>query len=85
MRLETTLSFGLDEYSRLPVDTLSNIGEKDLCIPACKSLKVQFSILYRCIIIKKSIDARKKSRIRISFRVCLTDEPEHKEYDEVIK
>ena len=76
MKLETTLSFGLDEYSRLPVDTLANTGEKDLRIPACKSLKKQFSLKYRCIIIKKSIDARKKAQIRISFRVCLTDESE---------
>ncbi|MEI8198496.1 MAG: hypothetical protein WCG21_00400 [Eubacteriales bacterium] len=76
MRLETTLSFGLDEYSRLPVDTIANTGEKNLLIPACHSLKKQVSSELRCIILKKSIDARKKNRILISFRVCLTDENE---------
>ena len=77
MRLETTLSFGLDEYSRLPVDTIANTGEKDLMIAACHTFKKQVSSGFRCIILKKSIDARKKNRIHISFRVCLTDETEN--------
>jgi len=85
MRLETTLSFGLDEYSRLPVDTSANTGEKDLLISACHSLKKQVLSEFRCIILKKSIDARKKNQIRISFRVCLTDEPEHEAENDVYK
>lgn len=88
MRLETTLSFSLDEYSRLP-DFTNNTGahdiddahfrEKDLLIPACRSVKKPVSPKVRCIILKKSIDARKKSQIRITFRVCLTDETEKTE------
>jgi len=85
MRLETTLSFGLDEYSRLPVDTIANTGEKDLMIAACHTLKKQVSSGFRCIILKKSIDARKKNRIHISFRVCLTDETENDADTDVYK
>ena len=76
MRLETTLTFGLDEYSRLPDDPSSNTGEKDLLVSACHALKQPVSSGFRCEISKKSIDARKKSQIRITFRVYLTDEPD---------
>ena len=73
MKLETTLSFGLDEYISLPDDDV-NAGEKNLLVPACLALKRKASSRYRCIIIKKSIDARKKAQVRITFRVCVTDE-----------
>jgi len=79
MRLETSLSFGLDEYDRLPADVHTNSGEKDLRNYACLSLGKPVSSAFRCVILKKSIDARKKSNIKITFRVYLTDESEQKE------
>jgi len=83
MRLETSLSFGLDEYDRLPADIHTNSGEKDLRNYACLSLRKPVSSDLRCIILKKSIDARKKSKIKITFRVCLTDDSEQEGKDAV--
>lgn len=84
MNLEKDLSFDLDEYSRLPVDVLSNTDEKDLLLPACRANGIPVSRKLRCIIIKKSIDARKKNQIRIHFRVRLTDQPDKEEDTHVI-
>jgi len=76
MKLETTLSFGLDEYNQLPLSPDLNNEEKDLLKSACAALKIPFKSNMRSVIIKKSVDARKKSQIRITFRVCVTDIPE---------
>jgi len=75
MTQEITLHFGLDEYGMLPADT-SGSGEKNLRGPAFQSIGKPECASVRCIILKKSIDARKKNNIRITFRICLTDEPE---------
>lgn len=76
MRLETTLTFSLDEFAGLLRDDTTLIDEKLLLIPACRALNLKVLPKYRCSILKKSIDARKKSRILITIRVCLTDESE---------
>lgn len=72
MDIETTLSFGPDEYLSLR-DDLQNPGEKDLLTPALKSLGRKPGPDLRLIILKKSVDARKKNRILITFRVRITD------------
>lgn len=83
MRNEIGLAFSLEEYDRLPLDRKANTGEKDLVIPACHSLKMKVSPGIRCIILKKSVDARKKARILFTFRVILTDEEDtEQEYDD---
>ena len=83
MKYEINLAFSLEQYEQLPLDIKAGTGEKDLLIPACHSLKKKVSPKFRCIIVKKSVDARKKSGILITFRVILTDEENSKqEYDE---
>ena len=72
MDIETTLSFGPDEYLSLP-DDLNNPGEKELLASALKSIKKRPGPGLRLVILKKSVDARKKNRILITFRVRITD------------
>lgn len=72
MDIETTLSFGPDEYLALP-DDRENPGEKDLLVPALRSLRKKPMPGLRLVIVKKSVDARKKSRILLTFRVRITD------------
>jgi uncharacterized FAD-dependent dehydrogenase len=79
MNLEIDLSFDLKEYGLLPVDVMSDVNEKDLLPSACRTAGISVSPKMRCIIIKKSIDARKKNRISIRFRVILTDLPDIQE------
>jgi len=72
MRIETNLSFRLDEYDKLPD---SNENEKDIRNRALHAVRVASRPDVRCEILKKSVDARKKNDIRITFRVLVTDEP----------
>lgn len=73
MNIETTLSFGPDEYLALP-DHAEYPGEKDLFESALKALNRKPVPGLRLDILKRSVDARKKNRILITFRVRITDE-----------
>ena len=78
MDIETTLSFGPDEYLTLP-DDKENPGEKDLLLIALEALHKKPGTGLRIVILKKSIDARKKNRILLTFRVRITDTKLEKE------
>ena len=69
---DISLSLTLDEYIKLP-DLGSNSSEKDLLMTALRMAHIPFSSKYQYKILKKSIDARKKNAIRITFLVRLYD------------
>ncbi len=77
MNITIELSFSPDEYQLLPDLPNGKYREKDLRETACrkagKSLSHFSSV--RCVILKKSIDARKKRDVRIRYKVLLTNEP----------
>jgi uncharacterized protein len=74
MKIEVELSLSPDEYEKLPNMPGTAPYEKDLREKACSKVKKVFPGSVRCIILKKSIDARKKRDVRILFKVCLTDD-----------
>jgi hypothetical protein len=69
------LSFSPDEYIDLPDDPLSDCGEKDLLSLALRAGGFEKNSAVYAIILKKSIDARRKNKIAIKFSVQLTDSP----------
>jgi len=75
MKKIVELSFTPDEYLNLPDDPLSDSSEKDLLPRALLACGQESNDAIHAIILKKSIDARRKNKIAIKFSVQLTDTP----------
>lgn len=75
MNRECRLSFSPDEYAKLPDDPSSDSREKQLLGIAMEKFSIFPKPTIRCEIIRKSIDARRKNRIRIVFMLLITDLP----------